>query len=157
MSKTCRDLRDFLWGKFSWTDLCKKLTFCNSVSWCRMLIVETHFMPFHTYSLSMLYSFYSFHENGHLPVTHFLTPNTLMGALSLHFWGHSKDWKIAKVDMLPQRAWPSAKLRLWWANYLATLEKLSVGSIWTVSAALLKAVDEQNTQDWQHLVLVSFI
>ena len=34
MSKTCRDLRAFYWGKFSWTEMIcvKKLTLCNSDS-----------------------------------------------------------------------------------------------------------------------------
>ena len=32
MSKTCRDLHAFYWGKFIWTEMIcvKKLTFCNS-------------------------------------------------------------------------------------------------------------------------------
>ena len=39
MSKTCRNLRAFYWGKFSWTEMIcvKKLTFCNSV-----IIIQCH-------------------------------------------------------------------------------------------------------------------
>ena len=43
MSKTCRDLRAFYWGKFSWTEMIcvEKLTLCNSANFTMFQFFET--------------------------------------------------------------------------------------------------------------------